>query len=334
VINAFLALPAFVMPGASSTLSWNTTLASNVSINQGLGNQSATSTGSVIVSPSSTTIYTLTATNSNGTSTTQATVTVDGTPPSVPTNLAANVVSTAEVDLSWATSTDNVGVVGYAVYQNGTKIATTSATTYADTGLTADTAYSFLVDAFDAAGNVSALSSSTSATTQSVSSGGGGGNVESGGGGGGGNFDTPIFPPALASSTVLTPQASTSSLTLELQSLRSQLATLLAEANSAPSTGGSSCTTASFSTAASITNPFTRNLYIGMTGAPVKELQSFLIAEDAGPAATKLSSVGPTGRFLTLTKNALIEFQKKACITPASGYFGPITRAYANRLMQ
>jgi hypothetical protein len=320
------------MPGASSALSWNTTLASTVSINQGLGNQLATSTGSVIVSPSSTTIYTLTATNSNGTSTAQATVTVDGTPPSIPTSLAANVISTIEIDLSWATSTDNVGVVGYAVYQNGTRIATTSATTYADTGLTADTLYGFAVDAFDAAGNVSALSSSTSATTQSASSGGGGGNVDSSGGGGGSLY-TPIFTPVPASSTVITAPESSSSLALELQALQSQLATLLAQANVESSAGSSSCSSASFSTTPKITSPFTRNLQLGMTGGEVKELQSFLIAEDAGPAATKLATVGPTGHFLTLTKNALIELQKKACITPAIGYFGPITRAYVNNLI-
>jgi peptidoglycan hydrolase-like protein with peptidoglycan-binding domain len=39
---------------------------------------------------------------------------------------------------------------------------------------------------------------------------------------------------------------------------------------------------------------------------------------------------GTTKTFGILTYNALREFQKKAGIVPASGYFGPKTRAYVN----
>ena len=88
----------------------------------------------------------------------------DLTPPSVPTDLVATVVSSTQINLSWATSTDNVGVVGYDVYRNGSYIATTTATSYQDTNLQAGVQDSYTVDAFDAALNTSAESAPASAT--------------------------------------------------------------------------------------------------------------------------------------------------------------------------
>jgi hypothetical protein len=75
---------------------------------------------------------------------------------------------------------------------------------------------------------------------------------------------------------------------------------------------------------------FTRNLFFGITGNDVKELQLFLILRNAGPAARQLANHVTTKNFATLTLNALIELQKKTGIKPAIGYFGPITRAYVN----
>ena len=79
---------------------------------------------------------------------------------------------------------------------------------------------------------------------------------------------------------------------------------------------------------------FVRNLSFGMQGNDVKQLQQFLISQNAGAAAEKLATHGTTKNFGALTLNALIEFQKKAGIKPASGYFGPITREYVNGLAQ
>ena len=323
-IASFTASRTLIAPGATSTLSWNTTLAVTVSIDQGVGNQAATSTGSVVVSPTSTTIYTLTATNGNGTSTAEAMITVDGTPPSIPTGLMANAVSTTEIDLSWATSTDNVAVAGYDIYRNSMNIATTSATTYADTGLAAGTSYAYAIDAFDTVGNVSGLSSSTSATTQSVSSGGGGG----GGGGGSvgvaGSYGAPYVPGAgLTGSSVLSATPASSTIALleaELASLEAEYQALLMQ--EAGQTGGGTGTS----------YVFTRDLSLWSTGPDVLALQKFLIATDAGPAVRKLAANGSTKTFATLTLNALVEFQKKVGIKPASGYFGSITRAYVNAL--
>ena len=43
--------------------------------------------------------------------------TSDITPPTTPTNLAANPVTPGQVNLTWTASTDNVGVIGYQVFR-------------------------------------------------------------------------------------------------------------------------------------------------------------------------------------------------------------------------
>ncbi len=85
--------------------------------------------------------------------------------PSVPTNLSATPISTSQINLSWAASTDNVGVTGYNIYRDGNLLDSTIATSYGDTELHDATTYTYTVSAFDAAGNESAQSSSASATT-------------------------------------------------------------------------------------------------------------------------------------------------------------------------
>jgi hypothetical protein len=96
------------------------------------------------------------------------------TSPSVPTNLQATPVSSSQINLSWTASTDNVGVAGYKIYRcqgSGcsptTQIATTTTTSYQDTGLTANTSYTYAVSAYDSDGNVSDKSRLVSAKTLS-----------------------------------------------------------------------------------------------------------------------------------------------------------------------
>jgi chitodextrinase len=96
----------------------------------------------------------------------------DTQPPTAPGSLTAAAASTSEIDLSWAASTDDVGVASYLVERcqgagcaTFTQIATTTTTAYGDTGLTAATAYSYRVRASDAAGNLSAYSNVATATT-------------------------------------------------------------------------------------------------------------------------------------------------------------------------
>ncbi len=97
---------------------------------------------------------------------------VDTAAPTVPTGLTVTATTSSSVSLSWTASTDNVGVTGYDVYRNATKIDTASGTTYTDIGLNANTAYSYTVRARDAARNISAASSAVTATTQPGSGGG------------------------------------------------------------------------------------------------------------------------------------------------------------------
>lgn len=88
-----------------------------------------------------------------------ATCSGDTTPPSVPTNVTVGTRTTSSIALSWTASTDNVGVTGYRVSRNGMIVGYPTGTSYTDAGLSADTAYRYMVQAYDAAGNVSALSS-------------------------------------------------------------------------------------------------------------------------------------------------------------------------------
>ena len=98
---------------------------------------------------------------------TVTTLTPDITAPTAPTLTASGTTSTA-TNLSWTGATDNVAVTGYDVYQNGVFKASTTTASYAVTGLTASTTYTFYVKAKDAAGNISAASNTVSVTTSAV----------------------------------------------------------------------------------------------------------------------------------------------------------------------
>jgi hypothetical protein len=89
----------------------------------------------------------------------------DTTAPTAPASLAASGTTQTATNLSWTASTDNVGITGYDVYQNGIFKATVAGTAYTVTGLTASTAYTFYVKAKDAAGNASANSNTVNVTT-------------------------------------------------------------------------------------------------------------------------------------------------------------------------
>lgn len=89
----------------------------------------------------------------------------DTTPPSTPKNLTASAVSSFQINLSWDSSTDNVGVAGYKIYRDGTQIATSQTISYQDTNLVPETTYSYAVAAYDAAGNTSSQSVSINAAT-------------------------------------------------------------------------------------------------------------------------------------------------------------------------
>jgi fibronectin type 3 domain-containing protein len=89
--------------------------------------------------------------------------------PTVPQNLTGQAVSSSQVTLNWSASTDTGGgtVAGYRIFRNGTSLTTTTAVSYTDNTVAANTAYTYRVAAFDNASpaNESAQSNQVSVTT-------------------------------------------------------------------------------------------------------------------------------------------------------------------------
>ena len=76
------------------------------------------------------------------------------------------------------------------------------------------------------------------------------------------------------------------------------------------------------------TGTFSRDLMLGMTGDDVRALQAWLNANGFAVAATGPGSKGSeTTMFGGATQAALSRYQVSKGIAPASGYFGPMTRA-------
>ncbi|MGB1373811.1 MAG: fibronectin type III domain-containing protein [Aequoribacter sp.] len=98
-----------------------------------------------------------------------ASQTGDTEAPTQPGSLLAAAQSATRIDLSWTASTDNVGVTGYQIFQDGNPITTVVGTTYSVLSLTPSTQYSFEVSAFDSAGNNSPNAGPALATTNSNS---------------------------------------------------------------------------------------------------------------------------------------------------------------------
>ncbi|MEX3106779.1 MULTISPECIES: carbohydrate binding domain-containing protein [unclassified Streptomyces] len=88
--------------------------------------------------------------------------------PSTPAKVTASATGTSVV-VSWDPATDDRGVTGYQVTRaggtKGTTVTDVTSTVLSDTGLEERTAYTYTVQALDAAGNASAASAPVSATT-------------------------------------------------------------------------------------------------------------------------------------------------------------------------
>ncbi len=132
------------------------------------------------LSPSTNYSYTVSAIDGAGNESSQSssanttTLSSDTQAPTVPTNLAATPISSSQINLSWTASTDNVAVSAYRIKRcvgsgcsPSIEIATTSAVSYSDTGLSVSTAYTYSVSAYDAVGNESAATAGVTGTTQS-----------------------------------------------------------------------------------------------------------------------------------------------------------------------
>jgi chitodextrinase len=140
-------------------LSSNTSYVYTVSARDAAGNESAESGGiSVATLPS-----------------------LDIDPPSVPSGLGTSTVTASTIGLVWNPATDNVGIEAYIIRRNNVQIAESATTRFTDTGLAANTSYSYTISARDFAGNQSAASASlnvrTAGETSAPDGGGGGGGV-------------------------------------------------------------------------------------------------------------------------------------------------------------
>ena len=95
------------------------------------------------------------------------------TPPAAPTGLAATSASATQINLAWSPA---VGATEYRIYRSTTsggpytQVGTTTGTTFSNTGLTCNTAYYYVVRAFNGCESVN----STQATATTGSCGGGG----------------------------------------------------------------------------------------------------------------------------------------------------------------
>ncbi|MEV6351335.1 glycoside hydrolase family 18 chitinase [Streptomyces hydrogenans] len=117
----------------AKNVGWNGTLAPGASVSFGYnGSGSGAPTGCKI----------------NGASCDGSTVPGDN-PPSAPGTPVASDITNTSVKLAWGAATDDNGVKNYDVLRDGTKVTTTTALKYTDTGLTAGTDYSYTVVARD-----------------------------------------------------------------------------------------------------------------------------------------------------------------------------------------
>ncbi len=84
--------------------------------------------------------------------------------------LSLSSKATNLVSLAWTTSTDNIGVAGYNVYNGINKVNSSLVlkNSYVVTGLSSNTVYNFTVKAVDAAGNLSSASNVISVTLNPI----------------------------------------------------------------------------------------------------------------------------------------------------------------------
>jgi hypothetical protein len=132
VVKSFTASPSTIAAGQTATLKWEVSGANTINL-QGVGNVEGS--GSQVVKPAATTSYTLTATNSAGVITAQATVTISSSSVPVITSFTAtseNISEGASTTLEWyvsnATSVSIDHDVGEVSNTMGSKVVYPSAT--------------------------------------------------------------------------------------------------------------------------------------------------------------------------------------------------------------
>lgn len=85
--------------------------------------------------------------------------------PTAPNNLVASNITDTSATISWAASTDNIGVYDYLIYVNGEYLKSTASTSVDISNLLANTTYQVTVKARDVSNNPSEFSSVLNLTT-------------------------------------------------------------------------------------------------------------------------------------------------------------------------
>lgn len=81
---------------------------------------------------------------------------IDFLAPTAPGNLVAVANNPTQISLVWSASTDDVGVERYEIWRDGALLNTVLTPGYIDSNVVAETQYTYVIKAVDAAGNVSA----------------------------------------------------------------------------------------------------------------------------------------------------------------------------------
>jgi hypothetical protein len=137
----------------------------------------------------------------------------DVMPPTTPTLLSVDPIAATQIDVTWSVSTDDIQLSGYVLFRDGVAIATTTLTTYMDTGLLPETLYEYEVYAFDWVGNISTTSNALATTTPPL----------------------PVVPPAPTSTDPINPTATLVFRLLDLNIVTARNSALLQFETSLPS---------------------------------------------------------------------------------------------------
>lgn len=286
------------------------------------------------------------ATNSGGTGygSIQSFTTNPITVPTLTTQSASSITDTTATTNGTVTATGGnvVTTLGFVYGLTSAYGATTTTSGSFGTGafsgslssLTPSTTYHFAPYAVNSAGTIygsdttfTSSASTTPASNTSPSNNGGFSSLGGGGGGGGGGTYKPVLQPA-GSPSILTSLIDFLISIGVVPSNKASLALSFASTTTSPST---IITTTTTNTA--IVPASSRDLRLGSVGTDVKALQVFLNSKDFLVSTSGNGSPGnETTYFGPATQAALARFQIYEKITPASGYFGPITRAKIQEL--
>jgi lysophospholipase L1-like esterase len=256
------------------------------------------------ITPTDSGVITLTPSNSGSLSNPSVlTYTVNAVAPDAPTNVVATGGdSEAVVTFDAPTSNGGSSIISYTVTSTpGSITANGSASPITIAGLTNNTGYTFVVTATNIIGTSSASTPSNSVT--------------------------PVA--AQQSRRIINSGSLGRVMTSAVNSIDCFYGYKFSPSTGKPCPTSSSSTTP---TTSPISSPFVRDLKLNMVGPDVLALQKYLNTHGFPVTLSGVGSKGfETTKFGTLTQKALSKFQLANKISPAVGYFGPVTRAFIQK---